>query len=116
MKLIWRVRPGVLEFRASIRRPVNVLTRLDFPTLERPTNAISGNPSGGSADGLGAPAMKPASAAKSRRPVWTKPESTTRGGKVGENVDPGGRSGAGPQWQSADIPLDRPVRRHPRGA
>src|SRR5437868_7512546 len=96
-KLIWRVRPGVLEVRARVRRPVSAVTRLDFPTLERPTNAISGNPSGGSADGLGAPAIKRASAAKSRRPASAKVESTARGGTTGENVVPRGPEGAGPK-------------------
>jgi hypothetical protein len=84
-----------LEVRASVRRPVNALTRLDFPTLDRPTNAISGNPSGASADGSGAPATKRASAAKSRRLASAKLASTGREGKMGENVVPGGPKGAG---------------------
>src|ERR1700692_1073177 len=36
------VRPGVFEVRASARRPVSALIKLDLPTLERPANAISG--------------------------------------------------------------------------
>src|SRR5258708_2906692 len=35
------VRPGVWEVRASARRPVSALIRLDLPTLERPATAIS---------------------------------------------------------------------------
>src|SRR6476469_6212614 len=42
------VRPGVLLVRASARRPVRALMALDFPTLERPANATSGGPGGGS--------------------------------------------------------------------
>src|SRR5512138_3973470 len=37
-----RVRPGVLETRASPLRRVSAFSIEDFPTLERPTNAISG--------------------------------------------------------------------------
>src|SRR5580700_10388426 len=36
------VRPGVLDVRASVRRPVSAFTRDDLPTLERPAKAISG--------------------------------------------------------------------------
>ena len=43
------VRPGVCEVRASARRPVSALIRLDLPTLERPANAISMPRIGGSA-------------------------------------------------------------------
>jgi hypothetical protein len=84
-----------LEVRAKVRRPVKALTRLDFPTLDRPTNAISGNPSGASADGSGAPATKRASAAKSLRPASARVESTARGGTIGENVVPEGPEGIG---------------------
>jgi hypothetical protein len=35
------VRPGVFEVRASARRPVSALIKLDLPTLERPAKAIS---------------------------------------------------------------------------
>src|SRR5262249_39353624 len=42
------VRPGVCEMRASARRPVSALIRLDLPTLERPANAISRPRIGGS--------------------------------------------------------------------
>jgi hypothetical protein len=65
--------------------------------LERPTNAISGKPSEGSADGLDAPAMNRASAAKSRRPASAKLESTAPKGTIGEKVVPGGPKGAGPE-------------------
>ena len=43
------VRPGVCEVRASARRPVSALIRLDLPTLERPAKAISMPRIGGSA-------------------------------------------------------------------
>jgi hypothetical protein len=42
------VRPGVFEVRASARRPVSALMRLDLPTLERPAKAISTPRIGGS--------------------------------------------------------------------
>src|SRR5690349_1819232 len=42
------VRPGVLLVRASERRPVSALMALDLPTLERPANATSAGPGGGS--------------------------------------------------------------------
>src|SRR5437763_14919284 len=51
--MVW-VRPGVLLVRASARRPVRALMALDLPTLERPANATSGGPGGGSS------AMRPA--------------------------------------------------------
>ena len=35
--------PGVAEVMASPLRPVSILMRLDFPTLERPIKAYSGN-------------------------------------------------------------------------
>src|SRR6202158_97893 len=41
-----RVRPGVLLVRASFA-PTNELITLDFPTWERPRNAISGTPGAG---------------------------------------------------------------------
>src|SRR5277367_639139 len=41
-----RVRPGVLLVRASFA-PTSELMTLDFPTLERPRNAISGTPGTG---------------------------------------------------------------------
>lgn len=39
--------PGVEEVIASPLRPVSILMRLDFPTLERPIKAYSGNVSVG---------------------------------------------------------------------
>src|ERR1700682_2572266 len=41
-----RVRPGVLLVRASFA-PTNELITLDFPTFDRPRNAISGTPGAG---------------------------------------------------------------------
>ena len=35
--------PGVADVMASPLRPVSMLMRLDFPTLERPMKAYSGN-------------------------------------------------------------------------
>ena len=37
--------PGVDEVIASLECLVNILMRLDLPTLERPMNAYSGKPS-----------------------------------------------------------------------
>eukprot|EP01026_Neomeris_dumetosa_P027721 TRINITY_DN22505_c0_g1_i1.p2 TRINITY_DN22505_c0_g1~~TRINITY_DN22505_c0_g1_i1.p2 ORF type:complete len:147 (+),score=11.84 TRINITY_DN22505_c0_g1_i1:195-635(+) len=39
-----RVRPGVFETTANFLFPVNILIKLDFPTLDLPTTAISGQP------------------------------------------------------------------------
>src|SRR6202035_5884774 len=41
-----RVRPGVLLVRASFA-PTSELITLDFPTFDRPRNAISGTPGAG---------------------------------------------------------------------
>src|ERR1700722_14212916 len=41
-----RVRPGVLLVRANFE-PTRELITLDFPTLDRPRNAISGTPGAG---------------------------------------------------------------------
>src|SRR5262245_43189724 len=49
------VRPGVLLMRASPLRPSSALMALDLPTLERPANAISGGPGGGTSPGRAAP-------------------------------------------------------------
>src|ERR1700732_2840401 len=57
------VRPGVFEVRASARRPVSALIRLDLPTLERPANAISGAL-------LGGPAARPPAAGEKSRPWY----------------------------------------------
>src|SRR5665647_2135978 len=46
-KLISCVLPGVLLVLASLFRPTSVFIRDDFPTLERPTKAISGKIPGG---------------------------------------------------------------------
>ena len=46
------VRPGVLLVKASPRRPVRALIRLDFPTLLLPRKAISGSRSEGKSSGL----------------------------------------------------------------
>src|SRR5436305_723274 len=42
-----RVRPGVLEVRASAWRAANRFSRVDFPTLDLPAMATSGGPAGG---------------------------------------------------------------------
>src|ERR671925_169156 len=44
------VRPGVLLVRASAFLATSALMALDLPTLERPANAISGGPGGGSSE------------------------------------------------------------------
>jgi hypothetical protein len=41
-----RVRPGVLLVRATFAATSELMT-LDFPTFDRPRNAISGTPGGG---------------------------------------------------------------------
>src|SRR4051812_3010254 len=46
-----RVRPGVRDVRAR-SEPTSELIRLDLPTLDRPTTAISGKPAGGNSSGL----------------------------------------------------------------
>ena len=45
-----RVRPGVLEVRASARRPTSRLSSVDLPTLDRPAMATSGAPGTGRGD------------------------------------------------------------------
>src|SRR4029077_5238033 len=67
------VRPGVLEMRASARRPVRALIRLDFPTLERPAKAISVPRMGGSEAMDAAALAKCHSATKSLRPASISP-------------------------------------------
>src|SRR5215469_2774280 len=63
------VRPGVCEVRASIRRPVSALMRLDLPTLERPAKAISAPVVAGTAAREPAAARNCQGVAKSLRPV-----------------------------------------------
>src|SRR5689334_1808505 len=53
-----RVRPGVREVRASPSWPTSALMRLDLPTFERPTTAISGSVGGGKSAGLAAEVTK----------------------------------------------------------
>ncbi len=47
-----RVRPGVVLVFTNRLRSMRVLIREDFPTLDRPANAISGKIAGGYWDGL----------------------------------------------------------------
>ncbi len=49
-----RVRPGVELVLTNRLRPMRVLIREDFPTLDRPAKAISGKIAGGYWDGLAA--------------------------------------------------------------
>src|SRR6266403_1690790 len=63
------VRPGVCEMRASARRPVSALIRLDLPTLERPAMATSMPRIGGSAPADRAAAANRQSPANSLRPA-----------------------------------------------
>src|ERR1700683_3961279 len=63
------VRPGVFEVRANARRPVSALIRLDLPTLERPANAISGAPMGGTESSPPAAEIKSHAPANRRRPA-----------------------------------------------
>src|SRR5271154_3053765 len=68
-KLSCCVRPGVLEVRASVLRPVKALTRLDLPTFDRPAKAISGSPASGMVESRVEPLVKRHSWAKSSRPA-----------------------------------------------
>src|SRR5215213_3787903 len=81
-KLSCCVRPGVCEVRASVFRPVSALTRLDFPTLERPAKAISTLLMGGRFLRELAAQMKSASPAKSLRPISMKGSMSWFGGLV----------------------------------
>src|SRR5580698_6520870 len=63
------VRPGVLEVRARLWRPVRALTSEDLPTFERPAKAISGGPIGGRPSDLAAAKKKSQGPAKSLRPA-----------------------------------------------
>src|SRR5258705_13482660 len=63
------VRPGVCDVRASARRPVSALIRLDLPTLERPAKAISTPRIGGSASTDPAAQANCQSPANSLRPA-----------------------------------------------
>src|SRR5271169_5171197 len=54
--MVW-VRPGVLLVLA-ILLPTSELIRLDLPTFERPTKAISGAPEGGNCPGSAADITK----------------------------------------------------------
>ena len=63
------VRPGVCDVRASARRPVSALIRLDLPTLERPAKAISTPRIGGSASTEPAAQANCQSPANSLRPA-----------------------------------------------
>src|SRR5260370_22262324 len=63
------VRRGVCEVRASARRPVSALIRLDLPTLDRPAKAISMPRIGGSATAEPAAAANCQSPANSLRPA-----------------------------------------------
>ena len=63
------VRPGVCDVRASARREVSALIRLDLPTLERPAKAISRPLIGGSAAAVPAAQANCQSPANSLRPA-----------------------------------------------
>src|SRR5215475_4434924 len=82
------VRPGVCEVRASARRPVRALIRLDLPTLERPAKAISMPRIGGSAAAVPAAKTNCQSPANSLRPasisarVKGEPEASDGSGEV----------------------------------
>lgn len=57
-KLICWVRPGELEVLAREDCLVKALIMLDFPTFERPANAISGSPTSGIPSKVAAPVTK----------------------------------------------------------
>src|SRR5258706_5072205 len=70
------VRPGVLLTNARRRRPASVLIALDLPALERPANAISGIPGGGSSRGSCAESEYAARATGSARLLARGPATT----------------------------------------
>src|ERR1700692_90956 len=76
------VRPGVFEVRASARRPVSALIKLDLPTLERPANAISGALIGGTESTQPAAEMKYHAPAKKNPPALLN----LGRGKVGHGI------------------------------
>src|SRR5262245_26528940 len=81
------VRPGVCEVRASARRPVSALIRLDLPTLERPATAISMPRMRGSA------AADPAAAANCQSPANSLRPASISARVKGEAVASDGASG-----------------------
>src|ERR1700730_15907405 len=85
-KLILRVRPGVLEVRARVRRPVSALRRLDLPTFDLPAKAISRNASPGGVLVSDGPVLKRAARAKRRRLASVRSGSITRGGKISVEI------------------------------
>src|SRR3546814_4433860 len=73
-----RVRPGVLEVRARVLRPVNAFSRLDLPTLDRPAKATSvPPPSCGRSFSSAAETRKSQGPAKRSRPASRRSEEHT---------------------------------------
>ena len=83
------MRPGVFEMRASARRPVSALTRLDLPTLERPAKAISGRAGAGRPSGPATPATKRQGRANSRRPASSAAARASAFSGAGASAGPG---------------------------
>src|ERR1019366_8861470 len=76
--MVW-VRPGVLLVLA-ILLPTSALIKLDFPTLERPRNAISGAPAGGNCSGAAAEVTKRVNTfMQAIPPSWTQSARSEKG-------------------------------------
>ena len=63
------MRPGVLDVRANVLRPVNAFTKEDLPTLDRPAKAISGNSASGNCANPTTPSIKSHGPANTLRAV-----------------------------------------------
>src|ERR1700722_19765745 len=104
------VRPGVFEVRASARRPVSALIKLDLPTLERPANAISGAPIGGTESSPPAAEIKSHAPANRRRPASISAvENSPMMFDFTGHASPKGRAPVRP-WQIHHDPLAPEIR------
>src|SRR5512138_2327195 len=92
-----RVRPGVLETRASPLRRVSAFSIEDLPTFERPTNAISG------AGPRGHSAGRVAVRANSAETTWSGMDQGPFFGGAGRFAGAAGAGGGGSfaWWMSA---------------
>ena len=102
-----------LQFMAATMCPSSV-TEARLPDIGSADKRDLGHLLGGSADGLGAPAMKQASAAKSRRPASAKPASTSR--RVGRKCRSGKPQSDRPGMMICTHSSGRPLKPRRRGA
>ena len=107
------VRPGVREIRASARRPVNALTRLDLPTLERPAKATSTPSRTGRTPSEPAAATNRHSAANSLRPASISAAVNSGAARSGSR---GGGSRMHPRAHGASSSVPSPAGRAAREA